>query len=701
MNASTPRNLTAAEKRIADLEALLARVNGDADAKRATETAPPAQPHISAPTLSPAAIPAPPLHLPPVAAPSQVYNPASTTPALPTSSLPPAIPAPMHASPLSATSSSPHTVFSSAPSNPLVPANDLVAPPTALPSFNGSSPFSTGPSRPPFTSMQSAFSNASTIPSGTDILPAQPAEPVPEPESDGMGSLTVEQGGQYLGSLSGAALLNFLQRCAADVNLSVPGSGKSAASPTSTISNTAIPPEQLSRFVDAYFACFHVQYPILHEATFRAQMADIIPRPGGPAWALLYQVVLGIGSMCVVGDWGEGGETTALYERAITTVNPLLFEAANLTAVQAFVLLANFAQKLNHVSSGSVYLGIGLRLAINMGLHCESSTRNATPFEQEQRRRIWWVVYCFSAGSDLTFGHPSTLPTSGVDVLPLTNVHDVSFTPAAHSRPPPVDAPTPYASIILQTFFHSFATQVINYLTTAQATLTSADVLRLNRDVDTLQSSLPPYFFREQPAWFDFSRAKLCWRLDNLRMVILRQTFLKVSLGQGPPTPEEEQIFERCVACAGEVIRSVQRFTDSGPKSAMEWWYCLHFLFPAAFIPLIALRVRSASASAVDWVVVLQSAKGVLERVQHALLKPLAGRCLAIISAVANLDGARHEEVNLDVDFTSFLEKLAAPVENEGMPSTALQVPGLGALTDLDALFSWFTPAGSPQPQPM
>lgn len=358
------------------------------------------------------------------------------------------------------------------------------------------------------------------------------------------------------------------------------------------------------------------------------------------------------------------------------------------------------------------------------------------------RRRIWWVVYCFSAGSDLTFGHPSTLPTSGVDVLPLTNVHDVvrplapcydcphsspcvfsqSFTPAAHSRPPPVDAPTPYASIILQTFFHSFATQVINYLTTAQATLTSADVLRLNRDVDTLQSSLPPYFFREQPAWFDFSRAKLCWRLDNLRMVILRQTFLKVSLGQGPPSPEEEQIFERCVACAGEVIRSVQRFTESGPKSAMEWWYCLcvdflglskeaclhdnrdtcrHFLFPAAFIPLIALRVRSASASAVDWVVVLQSAKGVLERVQHALLKPLASRCLAIISAVANLDGARHEEVNLDVDFTSFLEKLAAPVENEGMPSTALQVPGLGALTDLDALFSWFTPAGSPQPQPM
>merc|ERR1711939_769944 len=107
-------------------------------------------------------------------------------------------------------------------------------------------------------------------------------------------------------------------------------------------------------------------------------------------------------------------------------------------------------------------------------------------------------------------------------------------------------------------------------------------------------------------------------------------------MGQSNATQEEEHIFERCVACAAEVIRSVQRFTEARPRSAMEWWYSLHFLFPAAFIPLIALRVRPSAPAAVDWVVAVQSAKGVLERVQHALLKPLASRCLAIISAVAN-----------------------------------------------------------------
>jgi len=361
-----------------------------------------------------------------------------------------------------------------------------------------------------------------------------------------------------------------------------------------------------------------------------------------------------------------------------------------------------------------------------------------------RRRRVWWTLFCFESGSSITFSHPSTLPTAGVDVLPLANVHDAYFTPAALSRPHSVDTATPYSSLLHQVYFAQFAISVVQYLTTAQQhTITPADIQRLYRDLDVFQASLSPYFFRDSAPWFDFARAKLCWRLDNLRMIILRQTFLKVSLGQGDATQEEEQIFERCVACAGEVIRSVQRFTEARPRSAMEWWYCLcvsalpsplscsaragsaltflpsrpplllpprrpsrrHFLFPAAFVPLIALRVRPSAPAAVDWIVAVQSSRGVLERVQHALLKPLASRCLAIISAVADVQSKGNTEVStvpMDPDFASFLEKLAAPPESsEGMPSLALQAPwqAPGLMTDLDALFAWFTPPnGSPQP---
>lgn len=88
--------------------------------------------------------------------------------------------------------------------------------------------------------------------------------------------------------------------------------------------------------------------------------------------------------MCVVGE-SEGTEAVALYERAATAVNSAMFESASLTSVQAFVLLGNLAQKLNFPSPGAIYLGIALRMAINLGLHSEASGKNLSPFEQEMR----------------------------------------------------------------------------------------------------------------------------------------------------------------------------------------------------------------------------------------------------------------------------------------------------------------------------
>lgn len=32
-------------------------------------------------------------------------------------------------------------------------------------------------------------------------------------------------------------------------------------------------------FIDAYFDHYHTQYPILHEPTFKAQLAEVIPQP--------------------------------------------------------------------------------------------------------------------------------------------------------------------------------------------------------------------------------------------------------------------------------------------------------------------------------------------------------------------------------------------------------------------------------------
>ncbi|GAA6035472.1 hypothetical protein JCM8097_000271 [Rhodosporidiobolus ruineniae] len=429
------------------------------------------------------------------------------------------------------------------------------------------------------------------------------------------------------------------------------------------------------------------------------------------SWNLLYATILGIGSMCVLGET-EGAETTALYERATAAVNSALFESASLTAVQAFVLLGNFAQKLNHPSSGSVFLGIALRMAINLGLHCEASGKTLSPFEQEQRRRVWWVFFCFDSGAQLTFGYPSTLPHGpGVDVLPIANISDSSFTPTAFSRPPSTDLPTVYSAILYQAYYAAFANRVTEHLT-SRSSISVQDTFRMTSELQVLQSSLPQYFFSGTASlgWFDFPRHQMCWRLDALRLLILRQLFLKVSLSPSTATKEEGEAWDMCVACACAGIKSVSGFVEAGPRSAMEWWYSLHFLFPSVFIPLIALRIRPSSPSAIDWVVSIQSAKSVLERVPHALLKSVALRGVMIIEALANLEVGGDGTVGAppvpqtETDFSAFLEMLAGPSELDGAAagtSTALPAPGLLGFGDLDSLFQWFTPSGSPQPQPM
>lgn len=53
----------------------------------------------------------------------------------------------------------------------------------------------------------------------------------------------------------------------------------------------------------------------------------------------------------------SGDTSLRLYDRAASIVNAALFENSNNTSVQAFILLGNYAQKLNHPSAGSVFLG--------------------------------------------------------------------------------------------------------------------------------------------------------------------------------------------------------------------------------------------------------------------------------------------------------------------------------------------------------
>lgn len=92
--------------------------------------------------------------------------------------------------------------------------------------------------------------------------------------ADGMASLANGSKGGYLGVASGAALLRLADAdgqttSTCDIGEEVQGDESMQHSPIPKVIYTL---SQLEPFVDAYFSLYHVSYPIVHEATFRAQV---------------------------------------------------------------------------------------------------------------------------------------------------------------------------------------------------------------------------------------------------------------------------------------------------------------------------------------------------------------------------------------------------------------------------------------------
>lgn len=246
-----------------------------------------------------------------------------------------------------------------------------------------------------------------------------------DPIADGMASLAVsEKESGYLGVASGAALLRLLEPSTPRRRT------QSSSSRTGQINHMqyslAAQPDPnrhiTDAMIDAYFRLYHISYPIIHEATFRAQYAGVIPRPSGDCWLVLAYTVAAIGVYTTATNLDNLDMSLFAQARSVLSFNFL--EVGNLTLVQALTLISNYQQKRDKPNSGYNYLGLAVRMAMGLGLHKEFQGWNISPLNMEIRRRVWWSLCVFDVGATITFSRPSVWPYEGVEVsLPL-NVDD-------------------------------------------------------------------------------------------------------------------------------------------------------------------------------------------------------------------------------------------------------------------------------------
>ncbi|KAL1870049.1 hypothetical protein Plec18167_007567 [Paecilomyces lecythidis] len=398
-------------------------------------------------------------------------------------------------------------------------------------------------------------------------------------------------------------------------------------------------------FMDAYFLNYHTSYPFVHEATFRAQFYEQIPRPHGPAWHILLNTILALGA------WSIGDDTSDLditfYQEARSQLQQMsVFEAGNLTLVQALLLLSNYAQKRDKPNTGWNFLGLAVRMAMSLGLHKEFREWKISLLQREIRRRLWWGVYIFDSGAAKTFGRPILLPEEHImDAKQVLNIPDEALTPATTSIPLESDGPTIYSGMIAQAQFHLLTNSVYQRLISSPS-VTPEETLALQKPMDDWYNNLPPYLQRAcsnpEPDWLALSRNRLMWRQWNLRTLLFRPIVLRwaskrwtPNVPTEPEDPAERECRIYCLQHARSTILSISDYMENNMCTRLGVWYILYFLFQAGVIPIIFLMTDPTNADAPSWLQDIDTTRRLLS---HPTLSTnrLAGRCLDVINRLCS-----------------------------------------------------------------
>jgi transcriptional regulatory protein GAL4 len=433
---------------------------------------------------------------------------------------------------------------------------------------------------------------------------------------DGMASLTIDESeAGYLGVASGAAMLRLLLP---DAQHAYKRAHSLPSSATATLDNgnwlytplwesLGLGSVDLDAAIDAYFGLYHNSYPLVEEHTFRAQYAQVIPRPSGRSWHALAFMVAALGHFTTASAPMDTDRKLFMAARSNLSIDSL--EVGNITLVQTLTLMSNYLQKRNKPNSGYNYLGLALHMAIGLGLHKEFHDWDISPLNMEIRRRVWWTMFVFNIGAAVTFGRPLAWPNKNVEVhLPL-NISDRSLTNLSRITPNETDHITTFSSVIMQSKFHILTNDIYTRVISMPFP-SAAELVRLD---DTLigewESSVPDWYRRDAfiPPQFATGHAIMWWRLSNFKIIMYRPHVIRRVLQArsqadiyGVPVAVQEA-YNRCLREAEESIVTINNFWSSSLQTRMSAWYALYFLFQASLIPCVCLRNEPTSTLSVGW----------------------------------------------------------------------------------------------------
>ncbi|KAJ5951289.1 transcriptional regulator family: Fungal Specific TF [Penicillium vulpinum] len=325
-----------------------------------------------------------------------------------------------------------------------------------------------------------------------------------------------------------------------------------------------------------------------------------------PIWLCKLLALLALGELYSNRRRGNGDNRAPGEEYFVSALSILhdQYEDTTTLHVEVHLLLACYSNALGRVRSAYTYSGIGVRIALSLGMHRSSSSVHTSPVERESRRRIWWSLYLFDRLTCSKLGQPTAVNDDDIDVeLPtmegLTTEEKEEFPDPGH-----LFASVGLAKIagnILSDIYCMPGRKKTHFVKRVQG------ILRNLRDWD---DTLPQHLTLR---WDDSNRhvasLHLCYNqciIHTTRPILLHLFRAQFCLDGSRTADQPSQSFsptttalaDSCMNAARTNNRILSKLFVDGTLATLGYWDA-HYLFSSTLILLMA-AVMSPSQSTSD-----------------------------------------------------------------------------------------------------
>lgn len=206
---------------------------------------------------------------------------------------------------------------------------------------------------------------------------------------------------------------------AASSNVTVrPSTLSDSAQPLGSNERAKLPDSAaLNGLIQAFFDHAHVNFPVLHETSFRESFelwSNADDKDDTTAcWSVTLLCVCILGSK--VGHQQVSAEREQQWWQQVQLHLLTVLFTTDLAALQALMLVALHLHHTSHRDACWNVLGAVVRIAHAIGLHSDDATAQLPPLIRELRKSVWWTLTAFEQLLVSSLDRPSA-----VDILRFT-----------------------------------------------------------------------------------------------------------------------------------------------------------------------------------------------------------------------------------------------------------------------------------------